>query len=131
MSRVKAPLSDPYIRNIVRACYPDYRGRKVVVEAREQARVMDFWDGPSRTYATFLDLATLRTIPAEDFPNRIFQTAGNPLGLPIFDIPMREGIALVEHVFFCGRDLGIRIVVHPVNLGRYLPSYGTEKEATS
>jgi hypothetical protein len=111
--------SDPEVTRLVTQCYPGYRGRrKVKVEAKTTYRVHDYWDGGSRTYATFVNLSTYRRVDLETLPYE-HQLRGNPFNLPIGTLTMEPGTAVVENVIFRGKDLGIRIYVHPDDLNKF------------
>lgn len=97
------------IAEIVAAAYPEYKGRKFRLAFQEKYQMSDYWSGGTRTYVIALKMeynSLLITTPDEATSNPL-----NKLAHIEFDIP--RNIALVEHVYFCGHDLGIRVVVHP------------------
>jgi len=120
----KVSKADPTIRRIVDATYPSYRGRRITLRAVTEHRVWDFWDGGSRNYTQFLDLATMRTCSSAALPDDLRQKQGNWFNVPISNgpIPMTPGIAVVLHHISCGKDAGVTIKVHPDNLARLLPT---------
>ena len=97
------------IAEIVAAAYPDYTGRKFKLTFQEHYHMSDYWSGGSRTYVTAFKLQEGNLKMAKPL-----EAASNPFIKDAhvkFDIP--RDVALVEHVYFCGHDLGIRVVVHP------------------
>ena len=97
------------IAEIVAAAYPDYTGRKFKLTFQKHYYMSDYWSGGSRTYVTAFQLqeGDLRmSTPSEAVSNPFNKEAHTE-----FDIP--KDVALVEHTYFCGHDLGIRVVVHP------------------
>ena len=108
--------TDAFVGRILAATYPDYRGRKIfIVPQAYPLDVRSYWDGGSRSYYTFLNLATFEraAMPAQSAFDR--QLAGAD------SVTLPTGIACIEHVIFCGKDLGIRIHVNPDNVARILP----------
>ena len=100
----KLSTAHPDVKRLIAATYPDYRGRKVQISMQDTYHMEDYWAGGSRTYVKALDLATFKVSG---------HTATNPFEYAThaeFDIP--DGVAMVEHIIFCGKDLGIRIVVN-------------------
>ena len=113
MKRLEFRKSDPKVARLLQLCYPHYRGRRSIkVEARETYRVRDFWDGGSRDYAEFVHLPTHRNVRLDSLDYE-HQTAANPFNLPIGSLKLTPEIAVVENVIFQGKDMGIRIYVHP------------------
>lgn len=103
-SKVKAST---LAKKIARACYPSYKGRTIAVESKETYYMADFWDGGSRAYCIGYNLETRQILP------HVLNASvpWNDLAHRSFTIP--AGIAIVEHTFFCGKDMGIRIYVNP------------------
>lgn len=115
--RIEVPFSS--VKPIVQAAYPGAKSRRTVkVEVRSSYRVWNFWDGGSRTYSVFLRLKDLRSVSSEDMPKEARQTQANPFGLAIGkeEVALAPGFCVVEHVIFCGKDLGYRIVICPETL---------------
>ena len=115
MNVVKASISDPLIRKIVRACYPDYTGRKIKIEARTSYHLSNFWDGGSRSYVVAYHLESGLTKEASPSTTSPFNEASKS------SVEIPEGVVLVEHSIFQGKDVGIRIYVNPLNMAKLLP----------
>ena len=122
----KTSRKDPMVNKLVNACYPDYRGRRFFVNTATRHRVWDFWDRGSRDYTTFYNLATGQIVSANAIAKghpEAMQKPGNPYNLPISQEPVElpDNVVVVLHSIFCGKDRGIRIIVRPDNLGKFLP----------
>ena len=119
---IKFPFSHPVINRIVKAAYPGARTRRdVKVVCRDSYRVHDFWDGGSRDYAAFVRLSDMSALPSESIPREERQGFSNPYNLPIADVSIQAGFCVVEHVIFCGRDLGYHIYINADGIKAYLP----------
>jgi hypothetical protein len=98
--------SEEIIKRVCRAAFPGYDGRKFqVAYGVKSMSVRSYWDGGSRSSFVAVNLSTL-------------QTKAAPNSHPIFDhvegvdrVEIPEGFAIVEHIIFCGKDLGLRIHV--------------------
>jgi hypothetical protein len=111
---IKIPFSNPTVRQIVLAAYPGAKTRRPVgVSVQKSYGIWDFWDGGSRTYTAFVRLSDMSGVTSEALPQAARTTHGNPFGLAISkeDIQLDPGYAVVEHVIFCGKDIGYRIVL--------------------
>jgi len=101
---VKVSRSNPLIKKIIQRTFPDYKGRKVNLCPQEHPLdVKSYWSGGTRSYFVFYNLTLDQT---QEMPQ---QSA--------FDMPVQGADAVmlpsdvicVEHCYFCGSDLGIRI----------------------
>ena len=111
-TRIPASRKDDSIRQIIDATFPSYRGRKIVVVASEHpVDVTSYWSGGSRSYFAAIDMRTMRTLAV---PQNGTPFDGGPISPDGVTPPI--GFAIVEHVIFMGKDLGIRIHVHPSSL---------------
>lgn len=108
--------NEPMVRRIVAATYPQYRGRKYRLRVAERVNAASYWDGGSRSYFVFLDLATMeaRQAPAQSAFDQEVK------GLDV--APLGQNVVCVEHKIFCGRDMGITIHVHPNEVAPLLPA---------
>lgn len=112
-----ASKSDPGIKAILRATHPDYTGRTIkVAPTTRPIDVTSYWDGGTRSYYAAVDLRTMRTLHV---PQNGTPYDGGPIRPDGVEVPV--GFAIVEHAYFCGKDLGIRIHVHPDSLPKLLP----------
>ena len=116
MARIKVDSSDSTVKAIIKASFPDYRGRKVYVDPSDRpVDVRSYWSGDSRDYFTVVDMRTLRAVGV---PQNGTPYEGGPISQDGVIPPV--GYAIVEHSFFCGKDAGITIHVHPDSMPRLL-----------
>lgn len=116
MTTLIVPLSSALGQWLRQSVCPAYRGRDSVrVRVQESVRVHDYWDGGGRTYAYFVDLQTRRVLSSDAILQEARQTMSNPFGLAMVTITLRPGVALVEHSIFCGKDVGLSLIVHPAD----------------
>ena len=108
--REEIPFSDARVKRIVQAAFPGAKSRRTVkLESRNTYHVSDYWDGGSRNECRFVRLSDLTTMHSESVPRENRQQIANPFGLAIYDVILTPGFIVVEHVWFCGKDLGYRI----------------------
>lgn len=98
-------------RKIAKAAFPEWRGRKLFVKVRPDVFLSDtFWSGGTRNDYVAVELATGRTAPT--LPKvgtpREFGGQGGDVRVPI-----PEGVAIVEHSIFCGKDVGCTVYIRP------------------
>ena len=94
------------IKAIGKTAYPDYRGRKFRLSTRQPVDVRSYWDGGSRDYFVAIDLKTMRTMAV---PQNGTPFDGGPIRPNGVEVP--TGFAIVEHSYFCGKDIGLTIHV--------------------
>src|SRR5258708_27496587 len=112
MSTIEFPFSDARVKKLVQSAFPGAKSRRTVkFIPREEYRVSDYWDGGSRNTPRFLDLNTYQVKSSECVSQR--QTIANPFNLPIYTLTLTPGFVVVEHCFFCGKDMGYRVYYHP------------------
>jgi hypothetical protein len=104
------------VKSIVQAGYACASSRrKVRVFIQKTYLVSNYWDGGSRNYCEFVNLENLETASGVKF-NR--QTQGNPYNQDMGTVEITPDFVVVEHIIFCGKDLGYRIYVHPSALAK-------------
>lgn len=106
MNAVQVSKSHPLIARIVKATYPAWKGRKVRIELCDYPLdCRSYWDGGSRDYYVFLNLATMQTMPMP--AQSAFDRA-----VPGADaVTLPAGVICVQRSVFCGKDCGLRIIV--------------------
>ena len=118
---MKTSMKDPGTRAVIKAAFPDYRGRKVRIDVRERnVMATTWWDGGSKD-----DVAAVRLVdmkPCEIPSTSPYDNQGLAMAIYHEGIPMCEGIAIVVHSIFCGKDAGITIYLHPDNAAKLLES---------
>lgn len=103
------------VKKVALAAYPDYQGRKFSVQVTNHPLdVRSYWDGGSRNYYVFLRLDNLKTweMPQQSMFDKKVNGADS--------VQLVPGMVCVEHTYFCGKDMGITIHVHPENAPKRL-----------
>ena len=94
---------DDMLNEIISACYPEYRGRKISISTSILSQLNSYWSGGSITYYKFYHLDTKQILPVES--NHPYFERNNPRDLP----KLPERLIIVSHVIFCGKDMSITI----------------------
>ena len=112
--------------SIVRAAFPDYKGRKFAVMVLDGPfSVRSYWSGGSRNFYNFVRLGDLKVfgeIPQQSMFDRAIPGADKVTLVP--------GLVCVRHVLFCGKDMGCEVMVHPSDSPRLLPDNSEEDKLT-
>jgi hypothetical protein len=99
---VKISNSNPLIKQITKAAFPEYRGRKFRLEYAERVNMASYWSGGSRDTFVVVRLSDCKALTVPP------QSAFDPhLGVDDYAIP--AGFVVVCHSYFCGSDVGITI----------------------
>ena len=106
----------PEVIEVAKRAFPNYTGRKYSLEVFKGPKRLDScWDGGSRD--------TYKVIPLTKSTTGMFKVPEN--GTPfsndgiiceLSDLP--EGLALVCHCIFCGRDIGLTVYVNANNMNQ-------------
>jgi hypothetical protein len=113
--------ADNTAKRLAKAAYPSYRGRKIKVQPISPEHTIDvrsYWDGGSRDYFAFVNLATGEVssqVPAQSAYDRQIGGADR--------VSLPRGIACVQHTIFCGKDLGLRLIVRADDLAPSLTEH--------
>ena len=111
-TRIKVKKSE--VKDIIKATFPQYRGRTIHIEFTPTVRFHDTnWGGGSKsTYAAIAsDGRTARlNVPAPWI---------NTVEGQSVDIPM--DVLIVRHSIFCGKDCGITIYANPAHAPKWIP----------
>ena len=112
----------PEVKAIAKKCFPDYKGRKFFVDVKiNPINVRSCWDGGSRDYFVFYNLNDNKVsgeVPAQSSFDKVIQGAES--------VQLVPGIFCVRRSYFCGRETGITLMVHPENAMRLLPEMEAE-----
>lgn len=105
MSRNRTKTLTP--RDLAKFAFPEWRGRKISVADGNRVYVGGtFWDGGSRTEYVAVRLATGERC---DLP-RSARTPREMGGTaPDASVTVPEGVAVISHSVFCGKDAGCTI----------------------
>lgn len=123
MDTRKISRTDPMIREMLRATYPGWTGRKISVKIKNFLTFYNTnWGGGSRNEYRSFELATGRgraLLVSAPWKNAVEgQTA---------DIP--AGWVVVEHTIFQGHDMGITIHVNPADVAKALEGPGPKPKS--
>ncbi len=109
--------NEPEVLRIAHAAFPEYIGRTLEIRSIDgPLDLRSSWDGGSRSYFRLIRLDTLQAVSVPAMSAFDQQYAGADA------VTIPPEIACVEHVIFCGKDLGLRIHLHPDNLSPLLPA---------
>lgn len=109
-SPLPAPRSDPRVKAILRATFPDYRGRKVRVALWSSPLHLDLsWSGGTVDKVALVDFVHGR-IGKLVVPSPWARGAADPVDCP-------PGAMLVVRSYFCGTDAGVTIYCRPADAG--------------
>jgi hypothetical protein len=119
----KLPFSHPVVSRIVKQAFPGSKGirRPIGIECRDKMHIESYWSGGSKYDYGFVRLSDWTTLTANDIPREARQAEGNAYNLPVADIEIQPGFAVVEHIIFCGKDLGYRLYLHGDTIKAILP----------
>lgn len=110
---IKARLAE--VRSVVRATFPDYRGRSFRVVPSGKVTFADMhWSGGTRSEFKAVQLDGLKVAPVPAWSPWESPTEGRTVDIP-------RGILVAEHSRFCGKDCGINIYCNPADLRPMLP----------
>ena len=99
--------------------FREYRGRKPVrIRSAKSHCISDYWSEGSRTYSFFVNADTGKPLSDSEAGFQI-QTMANPFNLRMGHVDLKPGVAVVENAIFGGKNLGIRVVMHPDDYARW------------
>jgi len=115
--KTKTIYLDPVqVPSYLRGGYSGKQFKAVVTDSITVPRDAGVWGGGSRDSYHFVELATGRSVPS---PAQ--QTAPWISERQEFNSPLPDGIAMVKHTIFCGKDLGLTFYIHPDSAAKLLP----------
>lgn len=108
--------SMPGVKALLAATFPSYRGRTIKARTQETVDFFDsYWDGGSRTVYVLVNIESGQIMPLRSLEAPWSATADQKRERR----PLPKNALIAEHVVFCGRDLGVRFIVHPDTLGAF------------
>ena len=102
---------------ITEQAFPGYKKRSVMIEVADKVCPYNtFWDGGSRN--------VYRAVRLEDGAVSHLITGSSPWTAVAegVAIPLEPGIVIVEQSTFQGKDMPLRLHIHPANMARLIPS---------
>ena len=110
--------TDKKVKQIAKAAFPEYQGRKFYFEAQDSPLDMrSSWQDGSREYYKFYSLSDGRVsieVPAQSGYDKLIS------GLDSVIVP--EGFVAIRHSIFCGIDCGLTVIANPENVSKLLPA---------
>ena len=102
---------------ILKATFPEYSGRKITVIPTERVFFYGLnWDSGSRSQYRAATLGGEATGEMDGY--NALAPWNNPAEGGSAAIP--EGMCVVEHTIFCGKDAGLRIHVNPADMPKWI-----------
>jgi len=115
MNMIRVKRSE--VEQIVNATFPEYRGRKIKIDASGSVTFTDLnWSGGTRSQYRACSLAGDKSGNMDPYNNAA--PWANPAEGGIVSIPV--GHCVVEHSICCGRDIGLIVHVHPQDMPKHL-----------
>lgn len=111
---------DPVVKRLIRAAFPAYRGRQIQITALDEFQVTNERSGGTWTDVFAVRLEDLAVLALTDFTTTRHQDQ------MVTEADLPDGVVLVAHHRFCGKDLGIEILVKPSNLAPALDDGAAE-----
>jgi len=105
------PSTMDILKKMGRIAYPNYKGRKWALSFGTSYQMENYWDGGSKTYAMAINLSTGEVSQ----PNQATNNPMNGAAHASFEIP--PGFGIIEHCYFCGKDMGITLKIRPDETG--------------
>ena len=106
-------------RRLFKQAFPGYSGQNFKIRGVDRAiNMRSYWDGGSRNYYKVVAMGGTFDMPTQS-------AFDSPVsGSDKFTIP--AGIAVVEHSIFCGKDMGLTLIVPEERLSTLLPEPSAE-----
>lgn len=96
----------PQVKAVVKAAFPDYRGRKVRINRTTTVNTWSMWEDGSRDFFVAVRLQDCAVLELPTVSMR-----GETMDSRTVEIP--EGAVVVEHSIFCGKCVGITVHARP------------------
>lgn len=105
------------VERIMRRAFPSYNGRKFRIMPQTYACMSDtYWDGGSRSQYVIVRLATGDQMAIPDLISGGFLPTASAAVEAFSSFILPDGIGVVRHSIFCGKDSGLTLIVRPDNL---------------
>ena len=115
MNQVELKRSNQEVKALLGKTFPAYSGRKIKVRESDTYHLEDYWSGGTRRYVVAFNLTTSESMPTPGVATNPFNKEAHQ------EFPIPDGCAIVEHVIFCGKDIGIIINVNANTFPKMLP----------
>lgn len=115
----------PEIVALALRAFPEYNGKKFHLSVFTPMILASGWEGGSRDTYRFVPLFGSAMMQVPDNGAHPLQNGGETCKLDV----LPEGVALVRHCIFCGKDLGLVVYLSEANMTRLLPDKVSLTEA--
>lgn len=96
--------ANPVVKRLLALTFPDYKGRTIKARLWLRAKPLEnYWDGGTRSYYEAVRIAD-GAVSSFGTDSPFLRSSHEPVDLP-------DGVILVEHAYFCGKDMGITVWV--------------------
>jgi len=97
-------------------CFPDYSGRKFRIEVTDREfEAVSYWSGGSKESYCFINTAgNCLRVPDQEHPYMQHYKDNR-------QVKLAPGLACVKHIYFCGHDMGLTLMLHPSDMPKLLP----------
>ena len=91
----------------LKASFPDYNGKKFYVEYCNNVTFYDLnWSGGTKNDYVAIDINSLESKRYYEHAPWIEIAEGK-------NVPVKDGIVIAKHTYFCGHDMGVTFYVNP------------------
>lgn len=109
---------DQYLQAIFKKAFPEYNGKKWKITPKESVDVTygNYSSGGTRYDYVLLNINNdeMLEVPTQHpYFDRQITGADN--------VPLGNGVICVIHKHFCGKDMGLELLLHPNDMTKYLP----------
>ena len=114
---IKAKASEPSIKKILKATFPEYRKRDVFIKATKTVTLHDLnWSGGSKSKYRAC------SIDGHSNGRNIDMSFNPPWSNPYegLTVPLPENCVVVQAGYFCGKPRTAYLYVHPSNMPKLL-----------
>ena len=108
--------------DLAKKAFPNYEGRKFFLSTRIPQVLDSYWDGGSRDYYTFVEIATGKRLEVGSNHPMFEKEKPRNLGGQLPD-----GVALVRRSIFMGKETGLEVMVNPKELNPKWIEAGVER----
>jgi hypothetical protein len=117
---VPAWQKDASIARIVKATFPSYKRKKVMVRAAKSVELQDLnWSGGTRSEYRACTIDGRELGDSAKFNAMAPWDRRNPEGQ---SVPIPAGAVMVRGGYFCGKESLLCIYVNPADMPKYLPA---------
>jgi hypothetical protein len=121
MNMARNKLTKKQVPAMLLKAFPDYNGRKFSFNITKSVYLQNYWSGGTRYFVKLVNLITGEIKEAAPTTENPFR----PEAHGTFEIP--KDWCVVEHILFCGKDLGLCFNISPQNAPPFLSCENTKQ----